>query len=498
MHIIGRKFFYLLLLLTVALIPIVLIPRIPTMNPAIHSKELASRFLLAGMGFMVILLWRWQPRRRLDLPQIALLSIVAVNLMATFASQRAGYSFFGFWHLWGFTLLALAIYRYAPSMNECRKFIIVIIGAAAIVAIYGMSAYFGFNPLRTFYPFVFKTEEGRNYIHSFLGNPEYFGGYMAPVAALAFSRFFRSGARAWQRLLWLIAVLFFLIALMLSGTRGATIGFAVAAVILLVREFPALPRRTRKWLGASLIALACATLAAIMVFSFPNPLNRRNVRIAQRFADLFDVTTASVRERILFFSVAGRMIAANPLLGVGPGGFRLEFYPTVASLVQADSRAGVEMMAIDLQNRVAEHAHNDYLEIWCQTGTLGLAAFLFLISVGTAQFITTRRPALAGADDTGTHAKDHAPGPPGSDPTDPPAPNKPLAQMNAGDAATSCITQKMSELELCRTGFFAAAACIFINAAFSFPFHLPERASLAWTLVGFFFASNRALREMME
>ena len=390
------------------------------------------------------------PKRPLDLPQFALLALIAANILATLFSGRVAYSLFGHWHLWGFMLMALMIYRYGPSVRECRAVTMLILGTAVVVALYGLTVYFGYDPLRWLYPFVFSSQEGRNYVHSFFGNPEYFGGYMAPVAALAFSRFFSVGAGRGARVGWLLATLFFLIGLVLSGTRGAALGLALAMSLLLMRELPGLSGRTRRWVIGGLGALVVAVALAVLVFSFPNPLNRRNMRLAQRFVELFDVTSASVRERILFFTISGRMIADKPVTGLGPGCFRLGFFPTVGKLVEDEPRAGMMMMAADLQNRVAEHAHNDYLEIWTQTGTLGLAAFLFLISAAVVQYSRTPRAASAGGDE--------------------------------------------AELELCRTGFFAAGACLFFNAAFSFPFHLPERASLVWVLVGFFFSANRLLR----
>ena len=139
----------------------------------------------------------------------------------------------------------------------------------------------------------------------------------------------------------------------------------------------------------SALAAAAAVAAALAhhraaqagpLFSFENPINRRNLRLANRFVQLFDVTSDSVKERILFYSVGSRMIGEMPVLGSGPGTYRLRFYPFVERLVDSDETAASELAAAHLRGRIAEHAHNDYIELLVEMGALGgLLAFLFLL-----------------------------------------------------------------------------------------------------------------------
>jgi O-antigen ligase len=224
--------------------------------------------------------------------------------------------------------------------------------------------------------------------------------------------------------------------------------------VLVARLWPSLPGAARRTMGWSLAGLAALMAAVFVVFSFPNPLNYRDMRLAQRFASVFDLTTPSMQERLFFFSVSGRMIAANPVFGDGPGTFRLNFYPAILDLQRADERAGVLLMTGELKGGVAEHAHCDYLEIWAETGTVGIASLLFAYSVAWVWFART-----------------------------------PLAARDDPDGEGAAVSLHF-------VACFAAAAAIFINAAFSFPLHLPVRASLAWVLTACFFASARRLREL--
>jgi O-antigen ligase len=466
-----KRFFFLSLLLTLLVIPIFVVAAVPTMNPAVHSKELASRVLLGVLFLGCLAALPALPRRGLRLPQVAILIFIAVNVLSTLLSTRAAYSFFESWHLWGITAIAVLIYLYSPRPAEFRKLLLVMVAAAVIAALYGIGVYFGIDPLRRWYPFAPGKQEGRNYIYSFLGNPEYFGGYMAPSAALAFAQVFRVRASLAARVVWVAICLMFLFALMLSGTRGASLGFLAAAALIVLSSLPGLAPAVRRRVVRLLWCVGAGVAVLLVVFSFPNPVNYRDFRLAKRFVDLFDITSASIRERILFFGVSGRMIADHPLLGDGPGTFRLNFYPYVERLSLADVHAGVQMMATDLQNRVAEHAHNDYLEFWCETGTIGLAALFFVLSV---TIVEARRFPARRTRGTDESASDN----------------------DANAFAPTAHDAVIEELALYRTSFLAAAVCLFLNAAFSFPLHLPVRALFAWVALGCFFSASESLREL--
>ncbi len=445
----ARKLSLLLISATLLLTPVIVVPGVATSAPSIHSKELAVRALLAILAFSLILASRALDRRCLRLTEWAVLSFVATQVLSAAFSGRFLYCLFETWHLWMLPGLAVAVPRLLPSRSELGAAALTIATAALLAAAYGYAAYFDINPLAALYPFALGTE-GRNTMHSFLGNPEYFGTYLAPCAALSLSMALRRGARVWVAALWTSAALAFLAAVALSGTRGAFLAFALAAAVAAWTQGRRLAPRARRRSAAVLAAAVAAGFAALAILSVPNPLNPRNLQLAQRFALMFDLRSESVRERILFFSLAGRMAADNPVLGSGPGTYKLEFFPALDRMVLADSRAGVLRMAESLHSGLAEHAHNDYLEVWAETGTVGFAALLLILIAAGWEF-ARRVPPPAG-NETDEH------------------------------------------LVTLRTGFFVAALCLFASAAFSFPLHLPARASLAWAALGFFLAADDLLR----
>ena len=438
----ARKAFLLLLGAMLFILPLLLIP-LSTQNPAVHSKELGLRFFLAVLGVLFVAAWPALPRRRWGLVDVAFLGVTASGLLATVFSSRPMFSLFEAWQNWTLPLLAWMIVRVAPTTGEAARLVIVIATSAMAAAIYGVSAFLGWDFLHGIYPFLIKTEDGRNYVHSLLGNPEYFGGYVAAVSAVALLQLLRGGKPA-RLAIWLVVAVFLLFALLLSGTRGAGIGFVLAVALVLSRVWSHLSHRLRRITLWGVLLLGVLTAAGVVVLSTSNPLNTRNVRLAQRFASLFDLNSTSMRERVLFYSVSGKMIARHPVLGDGPGTYQLNFYPTVLLLQEDDPRAGVLMMTEDLKGGVADHAHNDYLEIWADRGTVGLAAVLFFLSVFALKFI----------------------------------------RLNGGQGELPMARDRMLLAVAC----FGGAICIFINAAFSFPLHMVVRGNLAWVLAAIFVA----------
>ena len=439
----ARHGFLLTLFTLLLLLPLLLIP-IPTQSPPVHSKELGVRVLLPVLAVLFVAAWPALPRRRMDLAEVALLCVPVTGLVSTVFSSRPGFSFQEGWQNWALPLLGWMVLRIGLTVGEMRRLLLVVVGAAVMAAVYGVSAFFGMDFLRGVYPFLIKADEGRNFVHSFLGNPEYFGGYVAAVSVVALAQILRGDLRATARIAWLGAGCLLLFSLLLSGTRGAIIGFFAGMGLVLWRVWPLLGGRLRRVALLALGGLLVAGAAMVVVFSFPNPLNPRDMRLAQRFAGLFDLRSPSMRERVLFYAVSAKMIERNPVFGDGPATYQLNFYPAVLRLQESDPRAGVLMMTEDLKGGVADHAHNDYLEIWADRGTLGLAAVLLFLSVAAVRFGRLR---VADLSDDGALARQRV------------------------FLAAAC---------------FGGAACVFINAAFSFPLHMPVRGSLAWVLAACF------------
>lgn len=205
--------------------------------------------------------------------------------------------------------------------------------------------------------------------------PNPFGGFMAWNAAVGIGTFVGLIAALWRgrkklgrkEWIWLLFVggcaAAASLALLLSWSRGAWLGFAAAIAVFLLFW----PRRA--WLGPVLLLAALALFALGWQLDLvPAPLANRlagfteDVRLGDvRGVDINDANYAVI-ERLAHWQSAVDMARDNLWLGVGFGNYE-PAYDDYA-LVNWPYPLG--------------HAHNYYLNILAETGVLGTAAYLLL------------------------------------------------------------------------------------------------------------------------
>jgi probable O-glycosylation ligase (exosortase A-associated) len=153
-----------------------------------------------------------------------------------------------------------------------------------------------------------------------------------------------------------------------THSRGAFLALGASAIVLVWRS------RNRVAGFSLLILIAIAGLIAL-----PASYKERISTIAATDAD------SSVRGRFEAWKVAGRMIAANPLLGVGYSKFQQnykDFDPN--SMTQSSG---------DPEQRGTRVAHNSYLQIWAECGTPAFLIYLMLMVLSFFDLWRVRREA---------------------------------------------------------------------------------------------------------
>lgn len=196
----------------------------------------------------------------------------------------------------------------------------------------------------------------------------------------------RHRGRRVETVLGAVGSVLLVLALLTSGTRGAWFGLVVALAVVAGwrrrgRETVGSGRRrgtggdltdgeregddegravpTRRIVGAAVVAIAIALLAVV-----PNP-------VGDRIASLTDRDAPGGLTRLDEWRVATRMIGSNPILGVGPEGYRIAF-PTAVD--DAYERAHG-------RDPLPDRAHSAPLDVATSGGLLGLAAWLGLWAV---------------------------------------------------------------------------------------------------------------------
>jgi putative inorganic carbon (HCO3(-)) transporter len=246
----------------------------------------------------------------------------------------------------------------ARDAGAARLLLVSLLAAAALEASYGA--------------FQFVTGRGPEFfsIGPFMrafghfNQPNPFAGYLAtalPMAlALAFLR--RDPVARWAR----PAAVLIGAGIVLSLSRGAWLGIAVACAVMLGAASP----RTRRLLvplpAALLLLFSLASLGVL-----PAVIADRLSVVAEYFGP-FDVRQADVTsenwaivERMAHWQAAWDMFRDHPWLGVGPGNY--------ATVYDDYFLPGwLEPLG---------HAHNYYLNLAAETGIVGLAGYLLVLGL---------------------------------------------------------------------------------------------------------------------
>ncbi|MDP9341642.1 MAG: O-antigen ligase family protein [Actinomycetota bacterium] len=246
-------------------------------------------------------------------------------------------------------LFALAIPAAIRSMRELRGVVGVLLAVGTGIAAYGFK---GVSHLQASFGGTVVT----NRAQGLFAQPNELGAFSAAMMMLAIGLLL--GARSgWVRMAAAVAVVVDFVALALSLSRGAWMGTAFAAAVLLA----VLPQARRALLSVGLPVLIVAAVA-VSVFLPASPLPGAVKVVEQRIGTLTHPTIAvnpyDIRPQI--WHEAELLIQEHPWTGIGPGNFPV---------------------ATELDNRLPEpidHAHDVLLTVAAEVGIPGALALIGL------------------------------------------------------------------------------------------------------------------------
>jgi putative inorganic carbon (HCO3(-)) transporter len=293
---------------------------------------------------------RVRPRLHMNL---ALVLFLAITLLSVFVAQDKALSFFEVYLLFE----ACLVYFYVANNLRTRQGVLLVVAlllggcllesAVIVVMKFTVSASTTWD-----YPIHIIAEnlggDGRMRIGGTIGVPNVAGAYLSVMLATAAGVLFADLGKMYK---WLAAAVLGLggIALIFTYSRGAWIALVFAITVLCFVVW----RQRGTSLKVPVVILAILTLLYV---PFGSSISAR----------LFGDDQGSANSRIPLNKLAFRMIADNPLMGVGANNF------TVAMDQYATSEFRREWLWA---------VHNKYLLILAETGTGGLLAYLaFLLS----------------------------------------------------------------------------------------------------------------------
>jgi O-antigen ligase len=330
-------------------------------------------------GAAILLLWAaWQPKTSLSFMtsrfgrwNAALTAAFVLLTVATaLASPVVSLAWFGSnWRRWGaleqiaavicaFLVTALARSSSARLLAVLRA----LCAAGVLAALYGIAQYFGFDPFVS--PATYLVGDGQYQIvrpPGPLGHADYFAAFLLwPI--FAGTALWTVDLRRTGRGLGAAAVLTGIVALILAGSRGALLGLATGAAVLI-------------WLRRPRLRTMAASLAFVAVIATAFYISPAGARLRARAFWISEDPTGGARLLLWrdTLRMSGRMSAARPWTGFGPDSFVAEF-PQFQS-------AELSRAYPDFYH---ESPHNMFLDALSEQGAAGVVLLAVWIVLGMA------------------------------------------------------------------------------------------------------------------
>lgn len=262
-------------------------------------------------------------------PMIALVLVGALALIFGIDTREGITAFIS--PLLKYATIFLAVCDSMKTTRDYTKLVAAILIGGIVSSAYGIYQYF-------------VLSVGR--ISTFLYNPNLAGSYLATYTLVSLSMLLATKRKA-HCVALAVSTILGLTATILTMSRGAILGLG-CAVITLLFVMAIKSKKSNRVLAGIVVALV---LAAIFM---PD-------QVIDRFKSAVNLEDSSNRQRILMAQSGLKMFAERPLLGWGPGSFKI--------LYEKYRPAG----AIHFTT-----PHNIYILTMVELGSLGLASFLWL------------------------------------------------------------------------------------------------------------------------
>jgi O-antigen ligase len=209
-----------------------------------------------------------------------------------------------------------------------------------------------------------------------LGDQNYYAQFMLMIVPIGFFRFW-SEPRVLLRILAVICTLLCVAGVLLTFSRGGAVGFVLMLGIVTVMGYIKPYQIVLLMLALLLMVTALPQFATRL-----NSLDRLSSVTNQDTGGIAEADS-SIQSRMSEMLTAGLVFIDHPVVGVGPGTFKY-YYPEYSLLV-----------GLRTFHTTARAAHDLYIAMAAETGSLGLACFLAIIFVTLRQLARLRKQCVA-------------------------------------------------------------------------------------------------------
>lgn len=324
-------------------------------------------------------------------------------------------------------LLYFVIVNNIRDEKQINRIISAVIIVGAVLGVYGIFQYNGID----FY-FIINTIAGQR-VYGLFGNPGYFAGYLILPLSLAISLFLVSKNRK-RKILLLIGILAMGTTFIVTFTRSSYLALGISSIFVFLLFLLARGKIFIKENKKIIIFVLIIIILTVSLFIIPTSLSKPGTTISRikgriSIVQLKNALTSGAR--ITIWKVTGTMIKDRPILGSGIGTFIYNDLRYKAKFFeQGDNRSIYPYYGF------AEKAHNEYLQLWAELGTIGLAIFLWLM----------------------------------------------IAYFNSGIRYLK--REKDGQKQGIMIGLMGAVVAFLVHSFFWFPLHLTTNVSLLWLFIG--------------
>ncbi len=263
----------------------------------------------------------------------------------------------------------LLVYFFATNYvttKNFKKIFYTFFTVGFIASIYGILQYLG---IELIWPKILNPFGGR--CVSTFGNPNFLSSYLILLFPITFAYYLINK----NNFFMLILMLSYFCALLSTLTRSSWLGLAVSLMLFVTYIF-FLQKDLFEQKKKSIISLI--TILTFVFIVWPkSPVGESNPQPFQRIVEAKDIfadkTYAPVHQRFLIWSCGFDMIKEKFFTGKGWGLYEL-FYPFYQG----------KYLFLDRMRNLRTHAnnaHNEIIEIWAQTGTVGLGLYILFLVV---------------------------------------------------------------------------------------------------------------------
>lgn len=301
-------------------------------------------------------------------------SVLGIDFHRSFwSTQERGLGLFALFHFAALFLVLSSIYRGSTSINWRRYF-------TFSLAVSFIAAFFAVIQLT--YPSLF-LEKVIERPGSFLGNPTFLAAYLLFnifIGLLLIDGHRKSKGLAMTQILIAIVVIFEIIVIFLTQTRGALLGLAAGFLALLIYFSIFSHRKTEDLAMTPKLIQRASIIMLLLIVGFVGVfwLTRaaavwQSIPVLQRIAaiNLSDSTAGGLLPRLIALKISWQSFLEKPLLGWGWENFKYPF----------DRHYDPRLLRSGFTETYFDKPHNVFMEYLATGGALGFLAYLELLGV---------------------------------------------------------------------------------------------------------------------